>query len=293
MDARAAPDKVHFSTPFPPSTWMPMEFLPLRAVPIAPEAESTYDRWLGDLDVELSDPACDRYRFCREVLSLIYGPWLEAAGPSAGIVGEITRLQLDARNVTMEPEYYQETDLERYDQVKPLIWLWEMFDRSPLGENVHLGVKFRRLLARRIFKRCGKNFKAFHHVKLSFGYNLEVGDSVVVHRHVLLDDRGGIRLGDSSSVSDFVNIYSHSHSLADPRDVNLPLTVIERGVRIAYHSTVLAGVTMHEYSMAGAGALVTKDVPADTLVVGVPAKPLRDKGGRPRAGGDPAPLTTE
>ena len=76
---------------------------------------------------------------------------------------------------TLEPEYYHETDLERYYRVKPLIWLWEMFDKSLLGENVHLGVKFRRILARRIFARCGRNFKAFHFVKLSFGYGLEGG----------------------------------------------------------------------------------------------------------------------
>lgn len=98
--------------------------------------------------------------------------------------------------MTLEPEYYHETDLERYHRVKPLIWLWEMFDKSLLGENVHLGVKFRRILARRVFARCGRNFKASHFVKLSFGYGLEVGDDVVVHRHVLLDDRGGKRVGD-------------------------------------------------------------------------------------------------
>jgi len=268
-----------------------MEYLPLRHVPISDAADAAYDRWLEGLEERLADPACDRYAFCRDVLAEIYAPFLNASTGGMGV--ELHRLQFDAHNVTLEPEYYAEIDLDRYDRVKPLIWLWEMFDRSPLGENVHLGVKFRRMLAKRIFKKCGKNFKAFHQVKLSFGYNLEVGDGVVVHREVLLDDRGGISLGDKVSVSDFVNIYSHSHSLADPRDVNLPRTTIERGVRIAYHSTVLGGVTMHEYSMAGAGALVNKDVPADTLVVGVPAKPLRDKGGRPRPGGGPAPLATE
>ncbi|MEZ4417846.1 MAG: acyltransferase [Gemmatimonadota bacterium] len=269
-----------------------MRNLPLRAVPVDPDARAEYARWLDGLDARLRDPACDRYALCREVLEDLYAPWL--MGPSADSAGgRLTRLHLDARNVTLEPEYYDETDLERYDRVKPLIWMWEMFDRSPLGENVELGVKFRRLLARRIFKRCGANFKAFHQVKLSFGYNLEVGDGVVVHRQVLLDDRGGIVLGDKVSISDFVNIYSHSHALDDPRDVNLATTVIERGVRVAYHATVLAGIRMHEYSMAGAGALVTKDVPADTLVVGVPAKPLRDKGGRPRPGGRSDPLATE
>jgi hypothetical protein len=53
---------------------------------------------------------------------------------------------MDPRNVTLEPEYYAETDVERYARVKPLLWLWEMFDKSPLGENVHLGVRLRRIL---------------------------------------------------------------------------------------------------------------------------------------------------
>src|SRR5437763_10446638 len=94
----------------------------------------------------------------------------------------------------------------------------------------------RRLLARHIFKRCGENFKAFHNVEFSFGYNMEVGDNVVVHRNVLLDDRGGIILGNSVSVSDYANIYSHTHSIVDQKDVTNATTVIEDGVRVTYHA---------------------------------------------------------
>ena len=108
---------------------------------------------------------------------------------------------------------------DKYWFVKPLIWLWEMFDKSPLGENVDLGIRFRRILAKHVFASCGKNFKAFTFVRFSFGYNMHVGDGVVVHRHVLLDDRGGIELGDGSSVSDFANVYSHSHNIVDGRIV--------------------------------------------------------------------------
>src|SRR3712207_8080375 len=53
--------------------------------------------------------------------------------------------------------------------------------------------------------------KCFQFTEFSYGYNLEVGDDVVVHRHVLLDDRGGITLGDRVSISDYANIYSHTH----------------------------------------------------------------------------------
>ena len=256
-----------------------MAFLPLSDVPLPDTTRAAYDAWLSRIDRELDDPACDRYALCRAVLEEIYAPW-----PGEDSTG-VSRLHLDARNVTLEPEYYADLDREAYDRVKPLLWLWEMFDKSPLGENVHLGVLFRRVLARRIFRRCGRDFKAFHFVKFSYGYNMDVGDGVVLHRHTLLDDRGGIRLEDGASVSDFVNIYSHSHDLADPREVFVPPTVIGRGVRIAYHATVLSGVTMGEYSMAGSGALITKDVAPHTLVAGVPARPLREKGKPTRPGG--------
>ena len=260
-------------------------FLPLRSVPLPEAAEAVYAEWLGSIDRALQDPACDRNELCREVLTDLYAPW-----PAAGSFHAVASAQFDPRNVTLEPEYYWETDLERYARVKPLIWLWEMFDKSPLGENIDLGIRFRRVLAPRIFKRCGRNFKAFHHVKLSFGYNLEVGDDVVVHRHVLLDDRGGIRIGNRASVSDFVNVYSHSHDIVDGRDVRTPQTVIGDGVRITYHATVLAGVTLGENSMVGTGAIVTKDVPAHWVAIGIPARPVKRKPEREKPPRTPDPL---
>ncbi len=263
-------------------------FRPLRRVPLGEDQERRYDRWLAGLDEELSRPDTDRNELCRRILEEIYFPGglptpPAGRGPDAlPPTARILRDQLDPRNVTLEPEYYRETDLERYYRVKPLIWLWEMFDKSLLGENVHLGVKFRRILARRIFARCGRNFKAFHFVKMSFGYGLEVGDDVVVHRHVLLDDRGGIRIGDGASISDFANVYSHGHHIHDARDVRTPRTVIGDGVRIAYHATVLAGVTLAPDSMVGAGALVTRDTEPGTVHVGVPARPATRKPGGAR-----------
>ena len=265
-------------------------FRPLRRVAVGKDQERRYDRWLARLDEELSDPGTDRNEFCRRVLEGIYFPGGLAA---VGVTSRILLDQLDPRNITLEPEYYHETDLERYYRVKPLIWLWEMFDKSLLGENVHLGVKFRRILAKRIFARCGRNFKAFHFVKLSFGYGLEVGDDVVVHRHVVLDDRGGIRIGDRVSVSDFVNVYSHSHDIRDARDVRTPRTVIGEGVRIAYHATVLAGTTLAPDSMIGAGALVTRDTEPGTVHIGVPARPTTRKPERERRPATPDPLAEE
>jgi acetyltransferase-like isoleucine patch superfamily enzyme len=255
-----------------------MAFLPLRRVSVSDRASSLYDEWLCWLDEELDDPECDRNELCRRVLTDLHYPYLADQDPeSLSRGGRVALAQMDPRNVTLEPEYYREIDEEEYARVKPLQWLWEMFDRSGLGENVELGVRFRRILARRIFKRCGTNFKAFHHVKFSFGYNMEVGDDVVVHRHVLLDDRGGIEIGDGSSVSDFANVYSHTHDIVDGRVVYTPKTVIGSGVRITYHATVLAGVHVADDSMVGAGSILTKDTKPHWVYVGSPARPVKEK----------------
>ena len=255
-----------------------MTFLPNRVVGISEHSEHIYDRWLSSIEERLDVPECDRYELCRSVLTEIHFPHLVEVDPSTlPIPTQVALAQMDARNVTLEPEYYAEIDLERYQHLKPLIWLWEMFDRSGLAENVHLGVKFRRILARRIFRKCGRNFKAFHHVKLSFGYNLEVGDNVVVHRHVLLDDRGGIRLGDGVSISDFANVYSHSHDVVEGREITAPVTVIDAGVRVTYHATVMSGVHLAEGTMLGSFGVATKDTEPHAIYAGIPARKIKDK----------------
>jgi acetyltransferase-like isoleucine patch superfamily enzyme len=110
---------------------------------------------------------------------------------------------------------------------------------------------------------------------------MEVGDNVVVHRHVLLDDRGGIRLGNNVSISDYANVYSHTHSIIEQRDVTNATTVLEDGVRVTYHATVLAGVHVGEQAMVGAVAVATKDVRPYHVNVGIPAKSVRVKPNAP------------
>lgn len=267
-----------------------MPYLPLRKI-AEPLTRGLATEWLESIASTLEDPNADRVKLCRENLTALYFPqyagnWETAVEDTS--LPHATRLSLasmDPRNITLEPEYYGECDDEKFQRVKPLLWLWYSFDRSPLGgQNVWLGVELRRLLAKHIFKRCGRNFKAFQFVELSFGYNMEVGDDVVVHRHVLLDDRGGIRLGNRVSISDYANIYSHTHSIVEQRDVTNAVTVIEDGVRITYHATVLAGVQVHEEGMVGAMAVATKDVRPYHVYVGIPAKSVRVKPNAPDAG---------
>src|SRR6185437_2394355 len=226
----------------------------------------------------------DRAAICRRALCALTFP--EFAGSLDTAVNDdklplSTRaalMALDPRNITLEPEYYAECDDAKFQRVKPLLWLWYSFDRTVLGgQNVEAGVRLRRMLAKYIFRKCGERFKAFQNVEFSFGYNMEVGDDWVVHRNVLLDDRGGIVIGNKVSISDFANIYSHTHSIVDQRDVTDATTVLEDGVRITYHATILAGVHVGCDGMVGAMAVATRDVRPHHVYVGIPAKSVRVK----------------
>jgi acetyltransferase-like isoleucine patch superfamily enzyme len=261
-----------------------MSFYPLRPVSVAAGAAADYRAWLEWLATSLDDPECDRNELCRRILTDLYYPqYADADVSKLPPTVRVALLQMDPRNVTLEPEYYHEIDVEKYAPRKPLLWLWEMFDRSPLGENVDLGVRFRRILAKHVFGSCGKNFKAFTFVRFSFGYNMHVGDNVVIHRHVLMDDRGGIEVGDGASVSDFANVYSHSHDIVDGRIVRTPKTIIGKGVRITYHATILAGTHIAEDSMIGTGSIVTKSTEPHWVYVGVPAHKAKEKPAEERA----------
>jgi acetyltransferase-like isoleucine patch superfamily enzyme len=264
-----------------------MPLLPLRTIALPDATNRVFDAWLEEVGGRIAAPGADWARLTREVLYQLYYPGFgdydeRLADKRTPPAARIALMSLDPRNITLEPEYYADVDPERFARVKPLLWLWYSFDRSPLGgQNVHLGVRFRRMLAGHLFARCGRNFKCFQHTEFSYGYNLEVGDDVVVHRHVLLDDRGGITLGNRVSISDYANIYSHTHSIVDQKEVTNARTVLEDDVRITYHATVLAGVRVGRNGMVGAVAVATKDVRPYHVNVGIPAKSIRVKPNAP------------
>ena len=240
-------------------------------------AEQDYDSFLSELEKSLTDGRTDPNDVVRDTLIQLFSGVSEANPDNLSLAARATFHSFDPRNITTEPEYYTDIDSKLYNERKPFIWLWQMFDRSPVGINALFAHRFRRMLAPLIFKSVGSNFKCWQYVEWSFGYNLTIGNNVVIHRHVLLDDRGGIEIGDNDSISDYANIYSHSHDIYDIHRVYTPTTTIRDGVRVTYHATVLAGITVGENAMVGSGSVVTRDVEANQIVAGIPAKPVKTK----------------
>jgi acetyltransferase-like isoleucine patch superfamily enzyme len=215
-----------------------------------PEAEEVYRRWLQFLDDEFirhGDPV-RRAEIVRDQLYQLYlgrphGGKLNLTLTSE-LPGNVLSLSLDPENVTLEAQHFSDADCDKYNRRKPLLWFWQMFDRSPIGLNHWLGLRFRCMLGRHIFDHMGSGVRIYHGVDLSYGYNLSIGDGVIIRQGVLLNDRGGITIGKGAVIGSYARIYSHTHDPNDFDQVTLVPTVIGPGARIGSHSIVLAGQTV-------------------------------------------------
>lgn len=124
-------------------------------------------------------------------------------------------------------------------------------------------------------------FPPFHS---EFGRNLTLGKGVFVNIGCRFQDTGGITIGEGSLIGHGSTLTTLNHSLDPDRraDMEPAPIVIGRRVWLGAAVTVVPGVTIGDGAIVGAGAVVTKDVPAHTVVAGVPAKVIRATGfGRP------------
>jgi acetyltransferase-like isoleucine patch superfamily enzyme len=259
--------------------------MPFRELKPTPEAARVFDRFLADLEERLNDDSVDKNELVRTTLYELYfgrpGDFERINDDALSAAARMAIACFDPRNVTLEPEYYANCDPSRYYPRKPHTWLWQMFDRSPAGMNAGLGHRLRRVLAPYIFESVGENFKSWHFVEWSFGYNLTFGDNVVVHRHVLIDDRGKVVIGSDVSISDYANIYSHSHDIVEIDSVRVDTTTIGDRARITYHSTVLSGTSVGNDAMVGSFGVVTRPIADFNIATGIPARPVSIKPNAP------------
>lgn len=126
------------------------------------------------------------------------------------------------------------------------------------------------------FAACGEGVSIQLPVVINNPDHLRVGARVSINAFVHIWALGGVTIGDDTLIASHVAITSLTH---DPRAELYAATqqarpvVIGRNVWIGTHAVILPGVTIGDNAVIGAGAVVTRDVPPRTVVVGVPAVP--------------------
>lgn len=146
-----------------------------------------------------------------------------------------------------------------------------------LNGAYHSMPEVRDLFARLFGKPVDPSFRVFPPFYTDFGKNITAGKNVFINACCHFQDQGGITLGDNCLVGHNVVFATLNHGFApEERQSMLPAPiVVGRNVWIGSNSTILQGVTIGDNSIIAAGSVVTKDVPANAIVAGVPARFIR------------------
>ncbi|WP_418746704.1 DapH/DapD/GlmU-related protein [Frisingicoccus sp.] len=146
-----------------------------------------------------------------------------------------------------------------------------------LNTKYHTPEELREIMSRLIGKRVDSSFRMFPPFYTDFGKNITIGKDVFINSGCHFQDQGGIEIGDGALIGHNVVLATINHDLNPKENRKNHYAPIKIGahVWIGSNATILSGVTIGDYAVIAAGAVVTRDVPAMTIVGGVPAKVLK------------------
>ena len=148
---------------------------------------------------------------------------------------------------------------------------------AEINNSYHTAEELRELFSRLTGREVDESFALFPPIYTDFGKNITVGKNVFINSGCCFQDQGGVEIGDNCLIGHQVVFATLNHAL-DPelRAGMYPAPIkLGKNVWVGSHATLLAGVTVGDNSVIAAGAVVTRDVPANTVVGGVPAKVIR------------------
>lgn len=145
---------------------------------------------------------------------------------------------------------------------------------AELNNGVYTNEEIRKQMSKITDQVLDEGFSLFVPFTADFGKNTKIGRNVFINSGCRFQDQGGIEIGDESLIGHNVVIATINHDF-DPANrgtMYLKPIILKEKTWIGANSTLLPGVTVGENSIVAAGAVVTKDVPPDTIVAGNPAK---------------------
>lgn len=164
----------------------------------------------------------------------------------------------------------------------PLGFRRKLFERKRYSKGLY-GIAVRYILFRSIAERCGDNVLINQGCFILNADKLSVGNNVSIQPMCYIDAAGGISIGNDVSIAHSATILSTSHNysgstqpIKDQGMASSPC-VIKDNIWIGAKATILCGIIIETGSVVGAGAVVTHNVGANSVIAGVPAKKIKNR----------------
>lgn len=148
---------------------------------------------------------------------------------------------------------------------------------SELNNNYNSPEKIRELFSKLTESEIDETFGLFPPFYTDCGKNIKIGKNVFINACCRFQDQGGIEIGDGSLIGHNTTIATLNHDFNPAKRQNLiPRPVkIGKNVWIGSDCTILPGVEIGDGAIIGAGSVVTKSIPANTIAVGNPARVIK------------------
>ena len=148
---------------------------------------------------------------------------------------------------------------------------------AEINGSYHEPQQLRALFSRLIGQPVDESFAMFPPFYTDCGKNIHIGKHVFINMGCKFQDQGGIFIGDGALIGHNVVLATLNHAMSPhDRGTMIPAPIhIGKNVWIGSNATILPGVTIGDGAIVAAGAEVTRDVPENTIVGGVPARIMR------------------
>lgn len=134
--------------------------------------------------------------------------------------------------------------------------------------------EIREIISKIIGKTLDNTTTVFTPFNTNFGKHITIGKNVFINHGCTFLDLGGITIEDDVLIATNVQLITETHSInpTERKALVLNSILVKKNAWIGAGAIILPGVTVGENSVVAAGAVVTKDVPSNAVVAGVPAK---------------------